>query len=371
MRGWGRLCATMAHVSGGRGFLERRRRCWYDGAAMHRIPLLRAAAVVPVWQFLAGFGAPATCFLERARIPERVIHEPEALVPHRFVAHLLEDAARREGIETLGLRMGLAARTETFGFFGRRLFQAPTLYDALETARRLCHGHHSGQRYALRQVDGEVRFEHHFSRTLEGSGDQVEQYSLGCELSFFRSVLGPSWRPVRVYAKRGLTRRIAEEGFLAGTDVVFDQEASGVAIPRALLWTPVGAPPATAPADDESALRWRTSAPAKDLPRAARQLLAELLGSRPLGLQVLADATGTSARTLQRHLGAFGTSYERLLDEARLEAAQRLLRTGRHLVGDVARELGYTDAAHLTRAFRRWTGTTPGRFRDASRSLEA
>ncbi|MFI5226445.1 MAG: helix-turn-helix domain-containing protein [Candidatus Limnocylindrales bacterium] len=34
-------------------------------------------------------------------------------------------------------------------------------------------------------------------------------------------------------------------------------------------------------------------------------------------------------------------------------------------LADVAAEVGFCDQAHLTRRFRRFLGTTPGRFRDA------
>ena len=52
-----------------------------------------------------------------------------------------------------------------------------------------------------------------------------------------------------------------------------------------------------------------------------------------------------------------------MLGEARFEVATRLLSRDDLEVREVAREVGYRDAAHLTRAFRRWIGTTPSEYR--------
>jgi AraC-like DNA-binding protein len=46
--------------------------------------------------------------------------------------------------------------------------------------------------------------------------------------------------------------------------------------------------------------------------------------------------------------------------------AERLLLRSDAPLAEVAEQVGYRDAATFVRAFRGWTGTTPGRFRDAS-----
>jgi AraC-like DNA-binding protein len=66
-----------------------------------------------------------------------------------------------------------------------------------------------------------------------------------------------------------------------------------------------------------------------------------------------------STSTLQRRLRQEGTSYQSLLDEIRRELALDYLRDGKHSIADVAFLLGFSDQSNFTRAFRRWTGTTP------------
>jgi AraC-like DNA-binding protein len=70
-----------------------------------------------------------------------------------------------------------------------------------------------------------------------------------------------------------------------------------------------------------------------------------------------------SARTLQRRLFDEGLTFAGIVARARLDVAQRMLDDPARRVIDVALDLGYSDPAHFTRAFVRWTGLAPREFR--------
>jgi AraC-like DNA-binding protein len=69
------------------------------------------------------------------------------------------------------------------------------------------------------------------------------------------------------------------------------------------------------------------------------------------------------SRTLTRRLEAYGTSFKALADEGRFEIAVQMLRDTSLDVQGVAAVLDYADASAFTRAFRRWSGTTPAVWR--------
>ena len=70
------------------------------------------------------------------------------------------------------------------------------------------------------------------------------------------------------------------------------------------------------------------------------------------------------ARVFRRHLGVSLGAYVR---ELRLERAAVRLATSDDPISEIALECGFADQCHLTRAFRRRTGTTPDRYRRAAR----
>jgi AraC-like DNA-binding protein len=84
-----------------------------------------------------------------------------------------------------------------------------------------------------------------------------------------------------------------------------------------------------------------------------------LLQVGELSLAAASEIAGTSTRSLQRHLARIGLRFADLVDDARFGRACELLREPGAKVVDVAAELGYTDSANFTRAFRRWAGVSP------------
>ena len=73
----------------------------------------------------------------------------------------------------------------------------------------------------------------------------------------------------------------------------------------------------------------------------------------------------TNSRALQRRLQAERTSFQALLDSVREDIARTRLREPGTTIGDLAFELQYSDESTFVRAFKRWTGMTPGAFRDS------
>ncbi len=99
---------------------------------------------------------------------------------------------------------------------------------------------------------------------------------------------------------------------------------------------------------------------------ATRKTIARLLPQGYPTVQLTARVLGMIVRMLQRRLAAAGTSHSQIVDEVRFEAACRLLGYPGRSIADIASALSYSDPAHFTRAFVRWTGTTPRAYRQQS-----
>lgn len=101
----------------------------------------------------------------------------------------------------------------------------------------------------------------------------------------------------------------------------------------------------------------------RDFPGSVRQAIRSRLEEGFPDVGCAAGLAGMSVRTLQRRLTEEGTSYSRLVDEVRLGmAVRKVVAPGTKLI-EIAFDLGYSDPAHFTRAFRRWTGVAPREFR--------
>jgi AraC-like DNA-binding protein len=104
-------------------------------------------------------------------------------------------------------------------------------------------------------------------------------------------------------------------------------------------------------------------APASAFVVSIEKRLEAVLDSGEVGIERIARDLGYSRQTLYRRLKAEGTTYEQLLDGLRRRLAIRLVREQGLSVKEAAYRLGFSDPAAFSRAFKRWTGTSPGEMR--------
>lgn len=83
-------------------------------------------------------------------------------------------------------------------------------------------------------------------------------------------------------------------------------------------------------------------------------------------LDILARDLNLTATTLQRRLHNEGTAYQKLKDDLRRDISISLLSTSRMPVTAVAEEVGFQETSAFYRAFKKWTGISPGAYRSSS-----
>ncbi len=82
-----------------------------------------------------------------------------------------------------------------------------------------------------------------------------------------------------------------------------------------------------------------------------------------LSIKHVATRLHMSDRTLKRQLAAEGTCFSALVDEVRYRYATSLLSRTDYSLEQIADELGYSDVANFSRAFKRWSGRSPSSWR--------
>ena len=93
----------------------------------------------------------------------------------------------------------------------------------------------------------------------------------------------------------------------------------------------------------------------------------KLTGHRPT-MEEIADALHVSPRTLQRRLQEEGSSFQKVLEEARHQLARHYLNNSVLELNEAAYLLGYNDANSFGRAFRGWEGVPPATWREQQRT---
>jgi AraC-like DNA-binding protein len=331
---------------------------------MNAIPLLRVSILLPFIKFLNHIGSPTDRLLMQANLPTFVLNDPEALIPLYQVFIFAEQAAQIEKIELLGVFVGQQTQIADLGLFGHLIQQTLTLYDLLNTIERMIASLNSGERVWRTEENDRVWLHHGYTCPYTTKNQQSRLYAVLLYLKAIQLAAGDTWQPLELRLNAGYSKQLTEIEEFANVPIHFNQATDAIAIPKSLLSLPLLSPktPLTL-STQECYHRLQTTAPVSNFSGSLQQLLQSLLQDGYPDISVAAKAAGISVRSFQRRLAETNLNYSCLVERVRFDRAIQLLKDPNIQLIDIALELGYTDAANFTRAFKRWTSVSPREFR--------
>ncbi|MEX1178547.1 MAG: AraC family transcriptional regulator [Nitriliruptor sp.] len=268
----------------------------------------------------------------------------------------------------LGLAAGGRYHLTSYGIWGFALISSPTLRAAVDVGLR-----HLGLTYALTEI--EVVVTPPDVRIVLGDAElpsDVRRFVVERDAAALRTVqrdlFGDDVALRRVTFRAPTPPEPEVHAGVFGGPVTFGASVNEVVIDAAALDTPLpradARTAALAEAQCEQLLDVRLAR--AGTAGAVRQRLLHDPSDPPTMAEVAAERHVTE-RTLRRQLAAEGTSFRHLIDEVRSALAHELLVEAGLTVDQTARRLGFVEPASFVHAFRRWTGTTPGAYRDLRR----
>ncbi|MDX2230348.1 MAG: helix-turn-helix domain-containing protein [Leptolyngbyaceae cyanobacterium bins.349] len=329
---------------------------------MDTIPLAKASLALPFIKFLDQIGAPTERYLEQVHLPIDAFYNLNTLVPLHQGCAFLELAAQKEGLEDLAIWVGQQTQIPQLGSVWPLLDQSLTLYDLLHKILQFRKTWNSGAKVWLTEMGDHQWLHHQFLLPQQFQTGQANYYTISNYLNLIRLVSGSEWQPEQLYIRSGISKAILEVDYLSNTPIQFNQSSNAICFSKALLSKPLTLP-STAFTANNLAESLLSTVPADGFQASLEQLIQSLLPRKYPSLAIAAAAAGVSIRTLQRRLKEHQLNYSQLIEKIRFNQAVKLLQDPTTQLIDIAFELGYTDAANFTRAFKRWTGVSPREFR--------
>lgn len=88
-----------------------------------------------------------------------------------------------------------------------------------------------------------------------------------------------------------------------------------------------------------------------------------LLEQGDVNLTRVATQLNVNANTLRANLADIDSSFEKILTKYRIKTAKKLLKCNEISIGHIVNVLGFSESSVFSRAFKRWTGESPLRYR--------
>jgi AraC-like DNA-binding protein len=225
------------------------------------------------------------------------------------------------------------------------------------------HLYFGGQTVTVEAGGDAVSLNYSFHAPRVESVGQIEDGALAIMCNILRALCGPNWEAIEVRFAHRKPERVRHFLRFFQAPLRFDAERSALVF--SAKWLPSRLPDADA--ELQHVLRQQIDAlearHRDEFPEQVRSVLRTGLVTGHASADQVAALFSIQPRTLTRRLDAFGTTFKALVDEGRFEIARRLLQNTALDVSQIAASLDYADASALTRAFRRWSGTTPAAWR--------
>ena len=315
----------------------------------------------------AGVGVSAV--LRRAGLPLNLFDQTRILVDTEELFALWRAIGEVSKDPAMGLKLGTETKTERFhpmaiAALSTENFGAAVQYMA--RYKKLC-----APEEILHQIDGDewsIRF--HWSLAVDVEPQMLIEHCFAWVLTIARRGSDTAISPLRVELVQPRTHVKALErhfgcpvvcGASRNAMVFRASDAACPFITRNAELLDMMAP------QFERDLKQHTDGEDGFLELVRGAIQQRLTGHRP-NIEDVARDLHMSSRTLQRRLQDSGSSFQRILDEARHQMARYYLSNSVLELTEAAYLLGYEDANSFARAFRSWEGMPPKHWRETQRA---
>ena len=319
------------------------------------------ALVIP--ELLRRLGADPGEVLAEAGVDLTLFDDPEHVVSLAAHNRIVQHCADRTGCAHFGLLVGQQDGLRSLGLVGLLVKYSPDVETALTSLVRHL-GVHVGGAHATLIVEGKFAY---LGWEIHEPGidaiDQVGDGAVAVYCNILRELCGPDWMPAEAWFahRRPADVRPFREFFRV--PLRFDAEQFALVFPAASLQRRLP----DVDAQLQQLLQGEIDAIERrhqgDFPEQVRIVLRTALLTRHARADHVAEIFGMHSRTMHRRLQSFGVGFQQLVDESRFAFARQLLQGSSLDLARISAMLGYAAPGVFTRAFQRWSGTTPAEWR--------
>jgi AraC-like DNA-binding protein len=303
--------------------------------------------------------------LRTVGLDREAIDDPALRIPYADMMMLSEHAARMTKDAAFGLHVGERVQMQEYGVVGRAVVTSSTLGEGLRSLVRYLPIWTNVGVFRL-DIEGSVaHFQWQYSHSSLPEPRHDCEMSMATVVGLNRLSTGAGWKPREVWFQHAKPKDTSEHSRIFRAPVRFGMPANALLLDRQALDVPLR----TARYGPHRAI---TSAAEQLLPKAWAEasfsqgilsFIRQNLSSGAFDLEAAARDLGISRRTLQRKLREESCSYRQLVQQARRDLSQYLLLDTPATATATAYALGYSEPSVFQRAFHKWHGKPPGRYR--------
>ncbi len=327
-----------------------------------------ATFVVPIAKALRLHGVDPMPLLEQAQIDPAHLINADRRINGEQLDSLLRLSIKECDSAAFGLEAAEQVQPATLQALGLAFLSSDTVLDGLRRLVRFTHVLSTGMKLQLVERGEYVDLEFHTREVVEEDDAFYAglDFGMGLVTIMCRLTLGEYVSPFHVETRRPEPEQPDHWAALLGAKISFGAERDCMRFVHAdIVDQLVTANSELARVNDEQAEAYIAGFMDVTTARDVVGKIVQQLPDGPPSQKEVAGALNVSNRTLQRKLKEEGTSFIDLLQQTRLQLAQKYLGQPHRSIVEIAYLLGFSEPSTFSRAFKRWTGQAPVDYREA------
>lgn len=309
--------------------------------------------------------------LRSAGLSVQDLDEPNLRLPIANVDRFWKRAVETTRDPLLGLRAASHVTLTSSHALGFSVGASRTLKEAFERIARYGAVVSDAVDYELLAQGSEYHFVIRVHDGLDPAHESIDMM-VALYVRLCRSHLGREFSPLRIELRRPVPEDGAGFDRILRTPLAYGRRRDRIVFDRRSLDRALdGGNPELASLNDAIVQKMLLSLGRGGIQQRVRAVLAQRLEHGEPTQKDVAQLLNMCVRTLQRRLAGDGTGYKELLDATRRELALNYLRESGGNISKVTYRVGFSSSSSFTRAFRRWTGSSPTSWRARERRDQA
>ncbi len=329
----------------------------------HTQPVLRVSTVHGLPDVLRDLGQNPAQVIEDLGFEPTLFDNSDNRITLAERGRLLERCAEVSGCPHLGLLVGLKDGLDQLGIVGLLARNAPDVGTALHRLIRFFHLQAQGVEIGVAVDGGRALFSYAISEEGVPGVDQTGDGAVAAQFNIMHELCGPDFKALAAWFVRPQPKVLKPYTEFFQVKLQFDAPIYGLEFSSS--WLTRRLPSMDAALGDliNEKIRALEFQETKNLTDNVRTLMQTSLAFNHVNAQHIASMLGMHVRTYHRRLRAKETSHRELLDQTRMALTFRLLQYSSKDIAEISDLLGYAEPRSFIRAFKRWTDTTPARWR--------
>ena len=321
--------------------------------------------VLLISKVIDSYGVDSKKIFSNAGIELGSIKQPQNRISTAHMAHVWDEARTQSQDPYIALRVAEQFQPMALSALGMAFSASRNAYDALKRANRYSQMLSDGTATEIEENDTCVTFILKYkSRLTMAVHDLGIESGIGVLVNSLRLLAGKDFTPTCISFEHDFSGDTKPYEKFFGCPVLFSAPRTQMEFNKAEMFTEHPFADSALTNTLDSWIEEHLSNFKKELTSTKiKKYLLKNLAYGKVGQKSAAQSLALSPRVMQRRLKDEGMTFSQVLDDCRQNLAVKLISKDKLSLAEVAFILGFSDQSNFSRAFKRWTGSSPNEYK--------